>query len=120
MSLVVWVLWSEIKVDFNDLKHVFHLIIRFYELGNTIMTCFRDCHQFYIDLSKSYSGLGRRLVQIRIFELWPCTGVISDNMEFRDTPKVSIFRLGTMLQFVGRVKLIGVDFLLFNSNSLFN
>ena len=62
MSLVVWVLWSEIKVDFNDLKHVFHLIIRFYELGNTIMTCFRDCHQFYIDLSKSYSGLGRRLV----------------------------------------------------------
>ena len=55
-------LWSEIKVDFNDLKHVFHLIIRFYELGNTIMTCFRDCHQFYIDLSKSYSGLGRRLV----------------------------------------------------------
>ena len=35
MNLVVWVLWGEIKVDFNDVKHIFHLIIRFYGLGST-------------------------------------------------------------------------------------
>ena len=47
MNLVVWVLWGEIKVDFNDVKHIVHLIRRFHGLGNTIMTCFHDYHQFY-------------------------------------------------------------------------
>ena len=42
MNLVVWVLWGEIKVDFNDLKHIVHPTRRFYELPNTIMTCYDD------------------------------------------------------------------------------
>ena len=45
MSLVVWVLWGEIKVDFDDLKHIVHLIGRFYELGNGTMTYLHDHHQ---------------------------------------------------------------------------
>ena len=45
MSLVVWVLWGEIKVDFDDLKHIVHLIGRFYELGNGTMTCLHDHRQ---------------------------------------------------------------------------
>ena len=36
MNLVVWVLWGKIKVDFNDVKHIVHLIGRFNELTNTI------------------------------------------------------------------------------------
>ncbi len=62
MNLVVWVLWGEIKVDFNDVKHIVHLIRRFYGLGNTIMTCFHDYHQFYGRFQKGTSGLDRRLV----------------------------------------------------------
>ena len=46
MSLVVWALWGEIKVDFDDLKHIVHLIGRFYGLGNTITTCLHDYHPF--------------------------------------------------------------------------
>ena len=46
MSLVFWVLWGEIKVDFNDLKHTVHLIGGCYGLGNTNMTCLYDYHQF--------------------------------------------------------------------------
>ena len=42
MNLVIWVLWVEIKVDFNDLKHIVHPTRRFYELPNTIMTCYDD------------------------------------------------------------------------------
>ena len=45
MKMVVWVLWGEIKVDFDDLKHTVHLIGRFYELGNGTMTCLHDHHQ---------------------------------------------------------------------------
>ena len=47
MNLVVWVLWGEIKVDFDDLKHIVHLIGRFYGLGNTITTCLHDYHRVY-------------------------------------------------------------------------
>ena len=39
MKMVVWVLWGEIKVDFNDLKHTVHLIRGCYGLGNTTTTC---------------------------------------------------------------------------------
>ena len=46
MNLVFWVLWGEIKVDFDDLKHIVHLIGRFYGLGNTITTCLHDYHPF--------------------------------------------------------------------------
>ena len=46
MNLVVWALWGEIKVDFDDLKHIVHLIGRFYGLGNTITTCLHDYHPF--------------------------------------------------------------------------
>ena len=47
MSLVIWVLWVEIKVDFNDVKHIVHPTRRFDELpNNTIMTCYDDYHQF--------------------------------------------------------------------------
>ena len=42
MSLVFWVLWGEIKVDFNDVKHIVHLIRWFDELSDTIMTCLYD------------------------------------------------------------------------------
>ena len=45
MNLVVWVLWGEIKVDFNDVKHIVHLIRRFDELPNTISTCLYDYRQ---------------------------------------------------------------------------
>ena len=45
MNLVVWVLWGEIKVDFNDVKHIVHLTRRFYELPNTISTCLYDYRQ---------------------------------------------------------------------------
>ena len=45
MKMVVWVLWGEIKVDFDDLKHIVHLIGRFYELGNGTMTCLHDHRQ---------------------------------------------------------------------------
>ena len=62
MNLVVWVLWGEIKVDFNDVKHIVHLIRRFYGLGNTIMTCFHDYHQFYGRFPKRSVRLDRRLV----------------------------------------------------------
>ena len=34
MKMVVWVLWGEIKVDFNDLKHTVHLIGGCYGIGN--------------------------------------------------------------------------------------
>ena len=37
MSLVFWVLWGEIKVDFDDLKHIVHLIRRFDELSGIIV-----------------------------------------------------------------------------------
>ena len=37
-------LWGEIKVDFDDLKHIVHPNRRFDELYNTIMTCVRDLH----------------------------------------------------------------------------
>ena len=47
MKMVVWVLWGEIKVDFNDLKHIVHLIGRMNGLGNTTMTCLHDYHHFY-------------------------------------------------------------------------
>ena len=47
MKIVFWVLWGEIKVDFNDLKHIVNLIGRVYVLGNTTTTCLRDYHQFY-------------------------------------------------------------------------
>mgnify|MGYP004403290045 CR=1 FL=1 len=47
MKMVVWVLWGEIKVDFNDLKHIVHLIGRIYGLGNTTTTCLHDYHQYY-------------------------------------------------------------------------
>ena len=46
MSLVIWVLWVEIKVDLNDVKHIVHPTRRFDELPNTIMTCYDDYHQF--------------------------------------------------------------------------
>ena len=46
MKMVVWVLWGEIKVDFNDLKHTVHLIGSCYGLVNTNMTCLYDYHQF--------------------------------------------------------------------------
>ena len=62
MNLVVWVLWGEIKVNFNDVKHIVHLIRRFYGLGNTIMTCFHDYHQFYGSFQSSSGGLDRRLL----------------------------------------------------------
>ena len=42
MNLVVWVLWGEIKVDFNDVKHIVHPTRRFDELPNTITTCYND------------------------------------------------------------------------------
>ena len=45
MNLVVWVLWGEIKVDFNDVKHIVHLVRRFDELGNTAMTYLCDYRQ---------------------------------------------------------------------------
>ena len=45
MNLVVWVLWGEIKVDFNDVKHIVHLDRRFDELPNTISTCLYDYRQ---------------------------------------------------------------------------
>ena len=45
MNLVVWVLWGEIKVDFNDVKHIVHLTRRFDELPNTISTCLYDYRQ---------------------------------------------------------------------------
>ena len=44
MNLVFWVLWGEIKVDFDDLKHIVHRSRGFNELYNTIMTCLRDLH----------------------------------------------------------------------------
>ena len=47
MNLVIWVLWVEIKVDFNDVKHIVRPNGRFYELPNTIMTCYDDYHPFY-------------------------------------------------------------------------
>ena len=47
MKMVVWVLRGEIKVDFNDLKHIVDLIGRVYVLGNTTTTCLRDYDQFY-------------------------------------------------------------------------
>ena len=42
MNLVIWVLWVEIKVDFNDVKHIVYPTRRFDELPNTIMTCYDD------------------------------------------------------------------------------
>ena len=47
MNLVVWVLWGEIKVDFNDVKHIVHLTRRFDELPNTISTCLYDYRQLW-------------------------------------------------------------------------
>ena len=35
-------LWGEIKVDFDDLKHIDHRNRGFIELYNTIMTCLGD------------------------------------------------------------------------------
>ena len=35
-------LWGEIKVDFDDLKHIDHHNRGFIELYNTIMTCLGD------------------------------------------------------------------------------
>ena len=46
MSLVVWVLWGEIKVDFNDVKHIVRLIGRLDELSNTITTCLYEYRRF--------------------------------------------------------------------------
>ena len=45
MKMVVWVLWGEIKVDFNDLKHIVHLIGLFYVLGDGTMISLNDHHQ---------------------------------------------------------------------------
>ena len=55
-------LWGEIKVDFNDLKHIVHPNRRFDELYNTIMTCLRDLHVLSSGFQTSSSGLERRLV----------------------------------------------------------
>ena len=49
MNLVFWVLWGEIKVDFDDLKHIVHRIRGFNELCNTIMTYLRDLHLLFAD-----------------------------------------------------------------------
>ena len=55
-------LWGEIKVDFDDLKHIVHPNRRFDELCDTIMTCLRDLHVLSSGFQTSSSGLERRLV----------------------------------------------------------
>ena len=56
-------LWGEIKVDSDDLKHMVHRNGGFIELYNNIMTWLGDLGLLLAVPPWCLSGLGRRLVQ---------------------------------------------------------
>ena len=60
-------LWGEIKVDSDDLKHMVHRNRGFIELYNNIMTCLGDLGLLLAVPQTSSSGVGRRLVLYLLF-----------------------------------------------------
>ena len=57
-------LWGEIKVDSDDLKHMVHRNRGFIELYNSIMTCLGDLGLLFAVPPWGPVGLGRRLVAV--------------------------------------------------------
>ena len=56
-------LWGEIKVDSDDLKHMVHRNGGFIELYNNIMTCLGDLGLLLAVPQTSLSGVSRGLVK---------------------------------------------------------
>ena len=77
MNLVVWVLWGEIEVDFDDAKHIVLLIRRLpNKLGSTIVGGFRGVGRIRHIAKVLCVGLGRKLVASDLNRISPQFGEI--------------------------------------------